>query len=125
MHVLIVDSSVEIIGRLEEILIEEKSIRMISSAISYEEATKSLKENKTDVVLLDCSLPGNGSLEILKEIKKPGSKTSVIVLSNQTNIYKQEQCKLMGVDFFFDKYYGFEKIPGAIKTIAAGKKANN
>lgn len=125
MQVLIIDSSVEIIGRLEEILIEEKSIRMISTAISYKEAMKILNENKTDIVLLDCSLPGNGSLEILKEIKKPGSNISVILLSLETDNRKKEQCRLLGVDFFFDKYYDFEKIPNAIKTIATEKKAIN
>ena len=125
MQVLIVDSSVQIIERLEEILAEEENINGIVSAVSYEEAIKLFNEKKPDVVLLDCSLPGNASLELLKEIKKESCKTSVIVLSIQEDNYMQEQCKLLGVDFFFDKYYGFEKIARAIKTIAAGKNGAN
>ena len=118
MQVLIVDSSFQIIERLEEMLAEEENITGIASAVSYEEATKLFNETKPEVVLLDCCLPGNASLKLLKEIKETGSKTSVIVLSLQEDNYKMEQCKLLGADFLFDKYYGFEKIAGAIKTIA-------
>lgn len=118
MQVLIVDSSIQIIERLEEILAEEENIDGIVSAVSYEEATKLINEKKPDVVLLDCSLPANGSLKLLKEINETCSKTSVIILSIQEHNYIYEKCRLPGVDFFLDKYYGFEKIPGAIKNIA-------
>jgi DNA-binding NarL/FixJ family response regulator len=115
MQVLIVDNSIQIIERLEEILFEAGNIAAIHKASSYEEAKKLFKENKYDAVLLDNDLPGNESLKLLKEIKKTGEKTCIIILFTHMDNYIQEQCKYLGVDFFLDKYCDFEKIYGVIK----------
>ena len=112
MLILIVDSSILIIERLEEIISEAGNITAIHKAVSSEEAKKLLKENKYDTVILDIDLPGNESLKLLKEIKKPGDGTWVIILFTQIDNYIQKQCKSVGADFFFDKYYEFEKIYG-------------
>jgi DNA-binding NarL/FixJ family response regulator len=110
MLLLIVDSSIQIIERLEELISEEKNITAIHSAVSYEEAKKLFGENKHDAVLLDIDLPANGSLKLLKEIKKTGWKPCLIMLGTHPDDYVHEQYKFLGVDFFFDKYYDFEKI---------------
>ncbi|MEP6846681.1 MAG: hypothetical protein ABI861_11780, partial [Panacibacter sp.] len=57
----------------------------------------------------------------LKEIKETGIKTSVIVLSIHIDGAIQEQCKALGADYFFDKYYDFEKIPATLNTTADKK----
>ena len=114
MLILIVDRSVQIIERLEEIIVEAVDITAVHKTVSYEEAKKLFKENKHDVVLLDVDLPKNGSLKLLKEINR---KACVIILSTYTdNYYIREQCKFLGVDFFFDKYYDFEKIGGLLSN---------
>src|SRR5882757_9368927 len=110
MLILIVDSSIEIIERLEELLSEAENITTIHKAASSEETKKLFEKNKYDMVLLDIDLPGNGSLKILKEIKKTGRETRVIILFTYIDKYIREQCKYLGADFFFDKYYDFEKI---------------
>lgn len=123
MLILIVDSSIQIIERLEEIISETENSTAIHKAISYQEAKKLLKENKYDVVVLDIDLPANESLKLLKEIKKNTLKTCVIVLSIHMDNYIQKQCKSLGVDFFFDKYYDFEKISGLVKKASDQEKA--
>lgn len=112
MLVLIIDRSVQIIERLEEIIIELENITSVHRAVSYKEAKKLFKENKYDVVLLD--LQGNESIRIIKEIKKVAEETCVIVLSIHMDNYLQERCKSFGADFFFDKYYDFEKLSGLL-----------
>ncbi|PIX10405.1 MAG: hypothetical protein COZ75_01760 [Flavobacteriaceae bacterium CG_4_8_14_3_um_filter_34_10] len=72
------------------------------------------KEQLPDIVLLDVSLPK--SLNFLVEIKKMQSKTFVIVLSIQNDLKMDKKYSLRGADFFLDKYYEIEKIPGIIKT---------
>ncbi len=110
MLILIVDSSIQVIERLVELLSETENITVIHRAVSCEEAEKLLKMNTYDVVLLDIDLIIQGSLKLLKEIKKQNGKSCVIVLFTQIGNYIQEQCKSLGVDFFFDKYYEFEKV---------------
>ena len=117
MQVLIVDSSAGIIERLEEIISETKKITAIHRAVSYEDAKILYKKNKYDVVLLDINLPRNKSLKLLKEIKKTGSKTCVIIMFTHMDNYILEQYKSLGADFFFDKYYDFENIGGLLETL--------
>ncbi|MCW3106104.1 MAG: response regulator transcription factor [Segetibacter sp.] len=121
MLILIVDSSILIIERLEEIISEAENITAIHKAVSSEEAKKLLKENKYDTVILDIDLPGNEALKLLKEIKKTSRKTCVIILFTQIDNYIQEQCKSLGADFFFDKYYEFEKIYGLLCNVLCGE----
>ena len=110
MLVLIVDNSIQIIERLEEIIGELESTAVVHGALSYEEAKKLLKEYNHDIVLLDIDLPGDQSLKLLAEIRMTGKETYVIVLFNYTDNYMIEKCKYYGVDFFIDKYYDFEKL---------------
>ena len=118
MQVLIIDSSTQIIERWKEIISEAENITTIHSAVSYKEAKKLLKENKYDAVLLDIDLPENESLKLLREIKTVDGDTSVILLFTHIDNYIQEQCKSLGVNFFFDKYYDFEKISGLLSSVS-------
>ncbi|MES1198112.1 MAG: response regulator [Chitinophagaceae bacterium] len=118
MKVLIIDGSVEVTKRLEEILSEAEVVMTIHKALSYNEAKTYLVNFRPEVVLLDMSLPGNNSFNLLKDIKSSGGNASVIVLSIHVDLRTKEQCKSFGVEYFFDKYNEFEKIPGAINEIA-------
>jgi DNA-binding NarL/FixJ family response regulator len=117
MLVLIVDSSVHIIDRLEDLLQDAKNITHIHRAVSFKEAKKLFSENMHDAVMLDIDLPENESFVLLKEIKKTARKTCVIMLSTHMDNYILEHCKSLEADFFFDKYYDFEKICGVIDAM--------
>ena len=66
MQVVIVDTSVQILQRLEEMLSGIKSVRNIYKAVTYEEAVEMFKEYKISVVLLDSGLRDNGTINLLK-----------------------------------------------------------
>ena len=121
MVILIVDSSAQIIERLAEIISESKNIKTIHRAVSYAQASALFNTCKPDVVLLDAGLPGNRSVDLLKEIKATNAKTVVIVLSIHIDVLTKQKFTSAGADFFFDKYHEFEQITGAINMIAANK----
>lgn len=118
MLILIIDSSIQIIERLEEIISEDENGTTIHRAVSAKEVKKLFGKNMYDLVLLDMDLPGNESLKLLKEIKKTDGKICVIILFAHIDNYIQEQCKSLGVDFFFDKYYDFDKITGLLRSLS-------
>jgi DNA-binding NarL/FixJ family response regulator len=123
MLILIVDSSAQIIQRLEEVLSEAKHIRIIHKATTYEEATILFKKEEPDIVLLDIGLPANESVDLISEIKKSNATTTVIALSNRADTGTQEQFDSLGADFFLDKYHDFEKLPGIVDAIGVSKKS--
>ncbi|MEP7237596.1 MAG: response regulator [Ferruginibacter sp.] len=114
MQVLIVDNSLLIIHRLEELLSETANISRMYRAAFYKEALELFMLNKPDIVVLDIGLPQNASYQLLKEIKKANPETVVIILSIHIDEYTQQQCSILGADFFFDKYHEYEKISEVI-----------
>jgi CheY-like chemotaxis protein len=124
MVVLIIDSSMLIIERMQQVLSEAGNISAIYGASSYKEGIKYFKEKNPDIVLLDIILPDNESLKLLKEMKKEKSDINIILLSSYSDSYILAQFKAVGIDFFYDKYSEFPKIPGAINSIVANKKNN-
>jgi DNA-binding NtrC family response regulator len=121
MIALVVDSSVQIIERLQQILSETDKINTVYGAVSFKDATRFFKANKTDVVLLDGGVPGNMPVDLLDEIKQTDVNTTVIILANSADYYMKVKFKLHGADFFFDKYHEFENIPGILDTIISKK----
>jgi DNA-binding NarL/FixJ family response regulator len=120
MDILIVDSSILVIQRLDEMLSEMKSISTVYKAQSFEKAINLLLSKPVSLVVLDSRL-GIGVINLLKKIKETGSTTTVIILSNYYDDYILGECESHGADFIFDKYFEFEKITGVINTIAANK----
>ncbi len=119
MQVLIVERSIEIITRLEEILSESGRGWVIRKASSYEEATTIIRKNIPDVILLDISLPVNGAFSLMEDIKKAAFQTTIIVLSIHDDQFLINQCKALGAEFYFDKYCDFERIPETLSLIAS------
>jgi chemotaxis response regulator CheB len=121
MVVLIVDSSIDIIERLEEIIAETKIVQTIYTAISYDEAIHLYSQHQPDAVFLDDGLPGNYSILLLEAIKKLKTGTVVIMISIMEDVINEDKCRLLGADFFCDLYHYYQDIPQIMHKIAAGK----
>jgi two-component SAPR family response regulator len=119
MQVLIIDGSVMIIERLQIILSETENITASYGAVSLHDGERLLQQVRPDIVMLDMNLANNGSVRLLNRIKK--SNIKVIALSIHLNDFTEEQQRLMGIDFFVDKYWVNEKLPAIIKNIAQQK----
>jgi response regulator of citrate/malate metabolism len=115
MLVVIVNTSIRIIERLEEIISESPSIAAIHRACSYEEAKRLFKRNRYDIALVDIDLWENESIQLLKDIRKTDERLCIIALFTPMDNCIYEQCKSIGVDFLLDKYYDFEKLGGLLE----------
>lgn len=75
------------------------------AAIDAEEGLKSLKKNKTDLILLDLLLPGMHGFEFLEIIKKdPSTKDiPVIIISNLGQKEDVEKGLALGADDYLVK----------------------
>jgi len=122
MKLLIVNRSVQILVRLEEIFWDTQNSTTVYKAETYDQAIKQLNENLPDVVLLDFGFPAKQLTDLIINIKKVNAKTPVIVLTDRLDNHLQQQCEAQGVNCFVDIYYDFEKLPGLIHSIVAGKK---
>ncbi len=125
MQILIIDSSVQVAKRLEEIISGVKHVKSIHKAENYRSGVMLFHSYKPEVVLLDSCLPLNMSIELLKAIKTITGRTFVIMLSNNPDNYSRELCTSLGADYFFDKYHDFKKLPGIVNVLAKRNKILN
>jgi DNA-binding NarL/FixJ family response regulator len=118
MTVLIIESSVLISGRIKNLLVEKAGETTIYQSIGYKKAVLLLDEIDPDVVLLDMYMPGNMSVNLLKNIKESKANSIVMALVNREDHDKQLKCRSVGADLILDKYHEFEEIPRLIESKA-------
>jgi DNA-binding response OmpR family regulator len=117
MTVLIVEESLQIGGRIRNILLETGNASNVYQSVEYNKAEILFEEIKPHVVLLDMCLPGASSIDLLQSIKKAATETAIVVLVNCEDHQKQIKCASIGVDFILDKYHEFEKLPEIMDSI--------
>jgi DNA-binding NarL/FixJ family response regulator len=124
MTVLIIESSVLISGRIKNLLVEKSQEMAIYQSIGYKKAVLLLDEIDPDVVLLDMYMPGNSSINLLKNIKENKANSIIMALVNREDHDKQLKCRSVGADLILDKYHEFEEIPGLIDSKANERNHN-
>lgn len=115
--ILIVDDNMHFVERMIGLLDDVDNIAYVNVASDYDEASRYLKQESPDLVLLDINLPGKNGIELLRTIKKPGSDCQVIMITNHADDYYREQCRELGADHFLDKSNDFSRVPAIISTI--------
>ncbi|WP_309641131.1 hypothetical protein [Flavobacterium sp.] len=68
--------------------------------------------------MLDINYQGKETMALLREIKKTGQQTVIIILSINISNTAVDQYKLLGATIFLDKFLELDKIPGIISGIA-------
>lgn len=97
-------------------LISETQNVNIDAANNFEEA-KSLFTENTDLVLLDINLPGKNGMLLLKSIKESSRDCKVVMLSNHTGEFYEEQCLKLGAHLLLDKTNEFHLVPGIVNGL--------
>jgi DNA-binding NarL/FixJ family response regulator len=117
MQVLIIDSSILIIERLQELLAEVEDVSMIFGTSSYKDGLIFFTTQQPNAVIVNSIGTNNEVLELLNAIKKSAINTKIIMLLNNEEKFMQEIYKAAGVHFFLDKYNEFLQIPNIISSI--------
>jgi len=121
MKVFIADDSLEIRNRIITMLSDLETVDMIGEAENVEDAIKSIREIKPDVVILDIRMPGGSGIDVLENIDKRNRVPVVIMLTNYPYPQYRKKCMDAGADFFFDKSGEFEKVIEVVGGIS-GKR---
>jgi DNA-binding NarL/FixJ family response regulator len=124
MRIVLVDDSILIRERLNQMLSELEEIEIVGEEQDEIEAIESIRKLKPDAVILDIRLRKGSGINVMREIKKDEPSPAVIILTNYPNNFYRMKCINAGADFFLDKSTEFEKIPVILKEMAS-KLSNN
>ncbi len=98
MRILIVDDEQTLLNQLK--LAFEGQRYMVETAVDGEEALDKLFEIPVDLIILDVMLPKQDGLSVLREIRKAGIATPVLMLTAKGDI----DDKIKGLDLGADDY---------------------
>ncbi len=107
-----------------------ESCREVAQALGFnsrvadtpDHAFQVMENNSTDVVLLDLRMPGNGGLEVLRQIKQRRPETLVIVMTGFATVQSAVQAMKLGAYDYVTKPFNFEEMRLLLERAAAHLK---
>jgi DNA-binding NtrC family response regulator len=115
ISILLVDDDPQI-QKLFVQFLRSKNIDVVS-AVSGEEALKSLENSIPDMILLDLSLPGISGLECLEKIKKDHPVIPVVIVTGYAELSTAVKAMKLGSRDYIEKPVDLEDLYRVIKTI--------
>jgi two-component system invasion response regulator UvrY len=122
INILIADDHIIVREGLKHILSEISDICLIDEANNGQEVLDKVHKNDYNLIILDISFPGRGGLDILKQIKLEKPNLSVLILSMHPEEQYGARALSAGASGYLTKECIPEKLVGAIRKIAAGRK---
>ena len=119
LNILLIDDSVSILKKMQEMLLDSLCIGTVDIAVSATDAYEYINTTLPNLILLDINMPGKNGIELLREIKQNHPNVKVMMVTNQSVDYYKPICKDLGADYFIDKSTEFEMIPEIIEQVCA------
>lgn len=122
IRVHIADDHQILIDGVKAVLNLEANIEVPGFSLNGLEVLEWFKENEADVLILDINMPEMDGIEVLKQLKKNGIKSEVIVLSSYDDIKLVKEVLQMGAKGFVPKKSAGEHIVTAVNKVATGQQ---
>jgi two-component system, NarL family, invasion response regulator UvrY len=122
IKVLIADDHAIVREGLKQILADTKDIIVAGDAENGLDTIKLVRKGKSDVLLLDISMPDRSGIDVLKQIKKEVPQLAVLMLS----MHREDQYAIRslkaGASGYLNKQSAPAELVNAIRQVAAGRK---
>ena len=122
IRILVADDHSVVRQGLKQIVADSPDMEIAGEAATGQEALELVRSGSFDLIILDISMPGQGGLDILRELKAENPALKVIILS----MYPEEQYAIRslrdGASAYLTKGSPPEELILAIKTVASGKR---
>lgn len=118
MKLIIVDDSILLQERLENMIDEIDGVEIVDKVGNTIDGLSSIKKHKPDFVIVDISMPGGGGIKLLKQVKELYPSVTIAIFTNYPYPEYKEKCLQLGADYFFSKSMEIEKLLTSIKENA-------
>lgn len=115
MRILIVEDEPELLAQLEEVLSTQKYD--VQTAADGEAALDRLFDVTFDLILLDIMLPKRDGLSVLREIRKAGLTTPVLILTAKGDTDEKIQGLDLGADDYLAKPFSVAELLARIRAL--------
>lgn len=113
--ILVVDDDVNLCTALKDELTEVGyDARYVTNGF---DAIEHLRNNKTELVLLDLKMPDMDGFDVLREMEEKEINTKVIVLTAYADVKSAIDSAKMGASDFISKPYDFDELLITIRRV--------
>ena len=121
MNILIIEDEGDI-SLILNLMLKKEDIE-IDHVTTLAKAATFLKEQSTDIVIIDNQLPDGFGLEYIKEIKSSYPLIKIIMITGNTDTTDKATAIENGADIFLAKPFTKEQIQAAIENVSSLKVA--
>ncbi len=121
-RIIIADDHAVVRTGLQLILDETHDLSIVDEARNGKELLEKLCINSYDMVILDISMPGRDSLDVLKAIKKDWPSVPIVIFSMNSNEIYEVRMLSNGASAYINKETQPEQIINILRAVINGKK---
>ena len=121
MNILIIEDEGDI-SLILNLMLKKEAIE-IEHVTTLTKASVFLKEQRTDIVIMDNQLPDGLGMDYIKTIKADYPTLKIIMITGNTNITDKETALQNGADIFIAKPFTKDQIQAAIESVSSLKVA--
>ncbi len=115
MKILLIEDEPELRKSIKQYLHQEGYL--LESAVDYVKASEKAADYDYDCVLVDITLPGGSGLDIVRQLKKAGSKAGIIIISAKNSIDDKIAGLDLGADDYLPKPFDLAELNARIKAL--------
>lgn len=120
IRTVLADDHAIVLEGLEQILKLEEDIELVARCIDGEQALKTVRSFRPDVLVLDLRMPVMDGLAVLREIKREGLPTKVVLLTAGLDDDEMIRALRLGVSGVILKVMASRLLIECIRTVARG-----
>jgi DNA-binding NarL/FixJ family response regulator len=115
LRVLIAEDNDDLRSLLVTLVSAEPDLKCVGTAADVESVLTSTVENKVDVLVLDLELQGRSSIDLLRTVRRNGSKITIVVFSGHSHPEMIRHTLAAGADAYVPKSGDYELLLDAIR----------
>ena len=119
LRILIAEDNDDLRSLLVTLISAEPDLKCVGTANDVEEVLASTIEHQADVLVLDLELQGRSSIDLLKTVRKNGSKITIVVFSGHSHPEMIRHTLAAGADAYVPKSGDYELLLDAIRDSRA------
>ena len=123
VSVVIASDSPVVRKRLQVMLADEPQVSVVGEGACALEAWLLFQQRHPRAVVFDLQMADGNGLELARRIKQSAPKCVIIILTNVRGAPSHQECRCLGVDYFFHKATEFDRVAGVLHGLATNAAA--
>lgn len=122
IRVVLTDDHPIVLDGLEQLFLREKDFEIVARCVNGEDALRTVKHHKPDVLVLDIQMPRMNGLQVLREIHEQKLPTRVVLLTAALDEDQVMEAMRLGVAGLVLKEMASKRLVQCVRHVSGGEQ---